>query len=47
VMKNPLSVRNRFPFESNVVTQITDGWTLAWRFPNSEAGVCAGLAEGD
>jgi hypothetical protein len=44
-MKNPLSVRSKFPFESNVVTQITEGWTLAWRFPNSEDEGCAGLAE--
>ena len=46
-MKNPLSVRKRFPFESNVVTQITEGCTFAWRFPNSEDGVCAGLIAGD
>src|SRR5262249_17308074 len=42
-MKKPLSVRNKFPFESKAVTQITEGRTLASRFPNSVGGVWPGL----
>jgi hypothetical protein len=43
-MKKPLSVRNKFPFASNVVTQITEGRTLASRFANSDGVVWGGDA---
>ena len=38
-IKKPLSVRNKLPLESKVVTQITEGRTLASTFANSDDGV--------
>jgi hypothetical protein len=38
-MKKPLSVRNKFPFGSNVVTQTIEGRTLASRLDNCDDGV--------
>src|SRR5262249_18729629 len=46
-IKKPLSVRNKFPLGSNVVTQITEGRTLASRFANSDDGVWLVFACGD
>src|SRR5438105_4024606 len=46
-IKKPLSVRNKFPFESNTVTQITAGLTLLSRFAKSDDEVRPASAPGE
>src|SRR5436309_13000882 len=46
-MKNPLSVRNRFPFGSNDETQITEGRTLVSIFCKSDDRPWPAFASGE